>query len=1269
MKKYIILVLTLTFLAGLLFFLDRYSSPFIQKKILSELEKVSTQTKTEWSWSQMNVKPLLLKAEFENFRGHFQTETPQQDLAFDKFTLQISLFQSLIQGRAVFNIKISGFSYFINLAQETKGFRNNFDDILKSPINSIYFQKTDLKIKTLRGEFLSQNTKAGFKKKTKGILSQIESSLVLKENRLSFKTSFNLKKDRIDIESLFLSEEGSEASVSGRIEGSPQKIKSFLLDIKTSFYAKSLYNWIELWRDPSDFKAQGFFKITSQLQYSKKGFRGPFEIESKDFSWRHIAISRIKLKGQAKKKFIELSLAHFEKKGKWTSYFENIKFHFNSSKNFRFNSYSYIRDFQEVSNLFKWKHPFKLQGPVDSECFGNLKKPFLKCKINSKIRNLSMENQKNQSVFHLEKSQWSFDLDWQNQQTTLKGRAKSSSSDISFQAVLKDRVFQIPFRGVLDFSDFQHIQGFELKGSSTLKKGLFVSKKEGFSLKTSAVAQNFSLSQYAFGNIRTQILLNNTGLYLNKFRGHIGKSLYRGNMHILFKTKDFLNVQARFSPLFLEDLNSSVKKNLPLPFTVFGKGKAHLKIKSTLKETKYQLSSQFKNIKIHNEFFKNLVFDMESHDGVFQIKKGILRKPQGFIQAEGYLFNPKKQISVSLKGMKLPLEKSELFQDILRGSLNFSSSIRGSLNRPSADFSAQISNSPLGDSKIKLHLKSSKLQGSAEFFNKQLIVNKFNLSRRKIASFDLLFNNWDFINFFKQSRSPLVSSETIGRAFLTFPIQNPLKLSGNLNIDKVHLKYGTKRLSNLDPFHVELDRSKFRFQGPHLTLKEENKTIELKKINSNKSRILGDVSLEFLNLAPFFAKNIGGNLKTNITITNDIKNLKPEGDFHITEGILDSTKYLDTFQSVEIIGNFSENKAEIQKIKAFTSFGGEVSGEGWVALSEHYPLDINLILKNKLGFYLSENIQGKGYGSLRIYGERKPYTLSGDFYITEGAFKHEFQSFKNQAPLADSDLKKNNLFYWDMNVQFENPVPVENTLFSSYVKGGVHLRGSLTNPETQGLIQFSPGGRFYLREYDFEILSGQLAYNQEPLFKPQIQITGQSDFEEISYENEREIKTLYQITAHISGSPSNIQFKLNSQPELSESEILSMMALGGRSIGFEGPIDQVASYSYSQIGSALLQSFVGRELTKLLGVRLTLAPYINSETNRYSAKIGLRRKWLEKMNTSFVRSLDEDYNSFEVEYSLSPALSLSGVWERKIPLNQEHHSNTLGFEFEYKLDF
>jgi len=55
------------------------------------------------------------------------------------------------------------------------------------------------------------------------------------------------------------------------------------------------------------------------------------------------------------------------------------------------------------------------------------------------------------------------------------------------------------------------------------------------------------------------------------------------------------------------------------------------------------------------------------------------------------------------------------------------------------------------------------------------------------------------------------------------------------------------------------------------------------------------------------------------------------------------------------------------------------------------------------------------------------------------------------------------------------------------------------------------------------------------------------------------------------------------------------------------------------------------------------------------------------MNTS-IGSVERDHDSFKVEYMLSPAFSLLGIWEKKETLNQDQ-TNTLGVEFEYKLDF
>lgn len=1283
MKKYFYLTLLFVVIGLGVWRWNIGAHEWLTKHSLSQIQEL--QKTFIFQWESMNVNSTLFKVRFTNVRIQPKDTAPfQRELAPKELTIQIAPWASLMERSLMLNITANTFKYQINLSQSSNEDLFNLFESL--PINKITLKSAHLSLVSPKGIILAPQTEMQLRKKRNALSMEINTRPILQDSSFFFQGRFYLTKDQIDIISLNINNDTSQLSSSGKIVGS-KKIEELFLDIQSDFDAKDLRKWMEPWMKPFDI--QGFFNIKSKIKYSKEeGLTGPFELLSKNFLWEHIEISQIKMKGNFENRLINLEMAHFEKEKGFTSYFEKTQIHLNEDNSFTLTNYSSIEDFSAVERILGWNSSIQFQGQLQSHCTGRFLKPQMKCSMQLNMQDIYMASNTSEEphIFEMEKGQLISNFVWTPNQSTLQGHLLvgfASDSRMSFEGVIKNNQAKISFDGPVNFEHVQHIYGFSLKGLALKWKGKMTLSDSDLSIFSSIDLNNLYFANYLFGNVKTNLKLNKRGLYLNKIRAQLGKSRYKGRLHILF-TENKIQTQAQLAPLFLEDLSSSVKNVITIPLNLIGKGQAKLSMDSPFNRLSYQVNSQFQNVKIYDEFFRMLIVNITSQNGLAKITKAVAEKSKdSFIQASGVL-KTSNQLDLKLEGSNLPIEKSENFNRWihLSGILNFQMGITGLLTDPVGDLSGAITAPHRKNlAKVTMKLTPNLISGEGDLFNGDLLIRNFKLfPDQKNISFFAAAEDWNFIQLTRNHPS-LVTSKVTGKASLHFS-KDLKKPSGFADIEEINIQYGLNQSSHSDSIYMEFNKGRFSFRGSSVKWKTNENEMILTKVNSNYSKLSGIIGLEIFNLLFPQIKNIGGQLQANLKIRNNFNQLSPEGTIKLEKSMININNHINPFQSIQMNGTIKSQVMRINQLTALTPLGGSVEVSGLVDFSEpnFLPLDISARLNDKVAVYLSDKIHGVGYGNIKIYGDRTPYTLSGLFNVRTGSFKQEFDSTEEQKEtefvLLDSDPNDIYPFYWDLKVKFDNPFPVENTLFSSLINGSFHIKGDFLNPSASGQITFIPGGSFYIRDYDFEIISGRLNYSSQSIYEPQLQIIGATQFEETRYDNERETTAQYNITADITGTPSSFQFELSSQPALSESDILSMMALGARSIGdsFVGfsPAQiiqsQVAKYSYAQIGAVLFQDIFGRELNKSLGLRLSFTPYMSLNRNKPSNKIGIHKRWFEKMNTSYIGSLERDYDSFKVEYMLSPAFSLLGVWEKKETLNQDQ-SNTLGLEFEYKLDF
>ena len=153
----------------------------------------------------------------------------------------------------------------------------------------------------------------------------------------------------------------------------------------------------------------------------------------------------------------------------------------------------------------------------------------------------------------------------------------------------------------------------------------------------------------------------------------------------------------------------------------------------------------------------------------------------------------------------------------------------------------------------------------------------------------------------------------------------------------------------------------------------------------------------------------------------------------------------------------------------------------------------------------------------------------------------------------------------DLRVEVENPIEVRNNMTDLEGTGSLHVRGDMNAPSPVGNLEIEPAGKVYLSGRSFEIASGRLTFRGN--WDPTLEIEA-TDL--IRGTDANDISTEYEVTVRLIGSTERPGLVMTSDPPLSESQIVSLIA-SGRTDG----------------GSAALRMAVGGQAAALLAGRFT----------------------------------------------------------------------------------
>lgn len=860
--------------------------------------------------------------------------------------------------------------------------------------------------------------------------------------------------------------------------------------------------------------------------------------------------------------------------------------------------------------------------------------------------------------------------------------------------VNKNRVqFHTP-DGHIDLEDFGNISNLDIKGAGELSVNVTGPLSETV-INIKGKTKGFEILGYKLDETEKDIsiALGESSVIINKMESRYGKTSLSGNGTVNYGESE-LALGINSNDANYQDLSQilyPIFKNIDfLPQDLDFKAKVDVDIfgKYKLDQLKIRSKVNFSDLTAYGENINSGSFDISLLNQVLFFKDLYANKGRGLIHGDF-------QFGIKDKSMKLNYAWENLdlttFNFHKRLGLNIKSTLSGDikgsgttkdylLKLNTTAFNTRTQSYTFEDSAVTLNIRPERISGKTNLLG-STITSDFNLALRAALASDVKFKLQSaslkplMVAFFGQH---LENEDFDGRVFFegstTFQNGfNNLDLTGSLReLIFSHSDFSINYSSTKPDFIVKdsvIQRWNLNIYEKDLRVSTQGEGVFGKRVKLVHNLDLNSKIVEIL-IAPILSAE---GFTSNSVI---VEGQGTDFDFAVSSR---SDKLDLTIDRLPIPINdlkydisFSKSHLSIQNLSTLLDTG-LFSAKGDVFFDENYP-DVNLkFVFDKAEIPIlgksSMNVSGEGI----ILGNTPPYNLSGDMVVNRAQIVNELNEFSNKSSAfaqvrflpKSQESAVGKLLNLNVNVKAETPVRITNSLMDVALNGEVRLLGSPNRPRGEGHLSAPAGSsRIFFKNSEYLITRADIT------FSPKKEISNPDfDVQAMTY-----IST-YKVYPKAYGDLERFNFDVTSEPTLSRSSILSLIAFGYTN---ENRID-LNSKDQQNLNSVGVGSFVFDRfkisdiLNKQFGLQINLGTVIEQSATdslltgrsqegvtgqggnavgrtRSATKIELRKRLDEATTLSVSSTMGGTIGqrqSMNLTYGINKNVQLEGVYEKR----------------------
>jgi len=383
----------------------------------------------------------------------------------------------------------------------------------------------------------------------------------------------------------------------------------------------------------------------------------------------------------------------------------------------------------------------------------------------------------------------------------------------------------------------------------------------------------------------------------------------------------------------------------------------------------------------------------------------------------------------------------------------------------------------------------------------------------------------------------------------------------------------------------------------------------------------------------------------NLAIGGTMERPSLSGRLEVHNGSIAYTDFPNGLSDITGTLVFNEDRLQVQQLTARTG-GALLQCGGFLSFSTAQGLGLNLSASgHDIRLRYPEGLSSTADATLTLTGNMRSALLSGNVTITRIGLNPQFDFASYlMRPMAfpsaqqiDSPL---NAVHLDVRIASTPELQVQTTLARLSGNVDLRLRGTAARPVALGRVNLLEG-QIYFNATKYRLERGDVTLTNPVRIEPTLDVELTARVRD------------YDITLGLHGPIDHLTPSYRSDPPLSSSDIISLLALGRTAEESANPA-MMGSAQYSPtvsesastalIGQAL-NATVSSRVQKLFGVsRIKIDPNVGSSVNAGLARVTVEQQVSNKITLTYITNLSQSAQQIiEFEYNLDKDLSLVGI--------------------------
>lgn len=463
------------------------------------------------------------------------------------------------------------------------------------------------------------------------------------------------------------------------------------------------------------------------------------------------------------------------------------------------------------------------------------------------------------------------------------------------------------------------------------------------------------------------------------------------------------------------------------------------------------------------------------------------------------------------------------------------------------------------------------------------------------------------------------------------------------------LEFQQKQPSKISLRESQLHFDQFTLAGPNTSLSVTGST-----------GILGDRALDLrldgqLDAALLSSVRSGlvfsGPSEVAATLTGTWDAPRAEGSFTLKDGRMDLVTPPLEANNLQARIELKGDSLELTKLEGEVN-GGRVQASGRLFKEkDRLGIDLSLDARNVYFDYPS-GLKTVSTAKLTLKNEGDFFAIRGTVRILDGSYREAFTlaslRLSDSAASGPGDELLDRIRL-DVAVNTAFPITMDNNLGRIEFSSKLRLVGNLRDPSVTGRLEIEPGGRIFALEREFRVQRARVDFVNESRIEPMLDIeastrTGQ-----------------YDVVLRSTGPLDNLVTSLSSRPQLTETQIESLLVTGSPDAATSGGSSVLSKQAASLFGTSLTGG-ISMKLRRWIGVsELRIEPGLISTESNPSARLTVGQTFNENFRIVYSSSLTESTDQIWFgEYD----------WRRKFLARVTRQSdNSIRGEFRQTLEF